>query len=53
MTIKVLRYLLKGLAQLTAGGTWSFSPKQLSPVKILSPNGSLLPFQQKNLNRLF
>ena len=49
MTTKVFRNLLGSLKQMMATGVWSFSPKQLSPVKILSPNATL-PFEQKHRN---
>jgi len=46
MTTKVFRYLLGSVMQMIAGGVWSFSPKHLSPIRILSPNATL-PLQQK------
>ena len=50
MTTKVFMNLLGSLKQMIAAiGVWSFSPKQLSPIKILSPNATV-PLEGKHNN---
>ncbi|HUR11837.1 MAG TPA: hypothetical protein VM012_10735 [Flavitalea sp.] len=50
MVKKLLRDVLKEVRKMTAAGFWAFSPKQLSPVKILSPNG-IMPYEGKKFIR--